>query len=51
MIWHGPRRLKAGACATAFGGFGLDPPRPLPVGVLIGSTPSFMRFAMGFSSE
>jgi transposase len=36
---------------TAFGDFGLDPPRPLPARVLIGSTPSFMRFAMGFLSE
>jgi len=36
---------------TAFGGFGLDPPRPLPARILISSMPSFMCFAMGSSSE
>ena len=36
--------------ATAFGGFGLDPPRSMSAELLIGSTPSFTRIAMGFWS-
>jgi hypothetical protein len=34
-------------CATAFGGFRLDPPRSMPAGLVIGSTPFFTRIAMG----
>jgi hypothetical protein len=37
--------------ATAFGGFGLDPPQSMPARLLIHSTLPFTRFAMGFPSE
>ena len=50
--WSGMHRRasRLAHCATAFGGFGLDPPRPMPTGLLIGSTPLFTRIAMGCCS-
>src|SRR5262245_4908288 len=33
-------------CATAFGGFGLDPTRSMPAGLVIDSTPFFKRIAV-----
>jgi transposase len=36
--------------ATAFGGFGLDPPRSMPAELAVGSTPYFTCIAIGSSS-
>jgi hypothetical protein len=40
-----PGASRLARCATAFGGFGLDPPRAVSAVWLIGSTPFFTRIA------
>jgi hypothetical protein len=51
-LWFGTDRVtsKLAHWVIACGGFGSDLTRPLPNRVLISSTPSFLRFAMRFSS-
>ena len=50
MIWHGPRRLKAGTLRHRLRRLRPDPSRSVPGGLLIGSMPWFTRIAMGCSS-